>query len=338
MNRSRIEWIDTVKGVAILTVMLGHIDWGENPLCIWIYSFHMPVWFFLSGVLAYHSRGASSPPLSRFAVGKAESLLYPYFTFSLISIAYVTASLGFGKETALLLLAMISLLGISGAMWFLPVMFFSSVLFESLRRCRIHSGLIAAILPVLIYFGDRYTPFEYYYAVQRVMISLSFIFLGYAFEMLTDKMPDRKNMKLITGLVMLTCGMLLSRTNGLVDLHYGTMNNMFRYYALAMLGCVGLCLTGESLSLPGWLKAPLIYWGRNSLIILATHVNLPFISKSRSVFSLLLGPNGTGRRYLDDLIILLILLVFETVAIALINRFCKFLLHPKYLIKMNESR
>lgn len=49
-NRS----IDTLKGLLIFTVVLGHVLLGsldENPLRYLIYSFHMPVFFFISGYL-----------------------------------------------------------------------------------------------------------------------------------------------------------------------------------------------------------------------------------------------------------------------------------------------
>ena len=331
LNKTRIEWVDLVKGAAIVAVMLGHVDWGENPLCIWLYSFHMPVWFFLSGILAFYSRGTARPALSEYVRKKASGLLYPYFTFSLISIAYLTVFIGFGREIVLLLAAMASLLGISGAMWFLPVMFFSSVLFEALGRIRAPKALLLGILLLLIFLGDRYTPFEYYYAVQRVLISVSFIYLGYFFEMLSDLVREKKGPQLLAGAGLMLAGALLSGTNGLVDLHYGTMNNMFRYYSLALLGCAGLSLIGRNLTLPERITAPLRFLGRNSLIILATHVNLPFISWSRSLYALLAGADGLGNRYADDLVILLILLLFEAAVITLVNRFGKWLLHPQYL-------
>ena len=333
MAKKRVNWIDTVKGIAIVCVMLGHIDWGENPLCIWIYSFHMPVWFFLSGVLAYQARDTVKPTLPQYAVKKASSLLYPYFTFSMISISYITVCMGFGRHTVILLAAMLSLMGISGAMWFLPVMFFSSVLFEALRRLKIHGAVLFGLLIALIWLGDRYTPFEYYYAVQRVLISVSFIYLGYYYEMSVEFIQDKRSTELFAGFLFLVCGILSSASNGLVDLHYGTMNDMLRYYHLALCSCVGLCLVGSSLCLPTWLETPLRFLGKNSLIILATHVNLPYISLSRNIFSLLLGSDGTGHRYADDLVILFILLALEYLTIVLVNRFGRFLLHPKYLKK-----
>ena len=47
----RMTYLDCAKGVAIILVVLGHIDMGNNPLNNWIYSFHMPLFFVLSGML-----------------------------------------------------------------------------------------------------------------------------------------------------------------------------------------------------------------------------------------------------------------------------------------------
>ena len=63
---NRLEWIDTLKGVAIITVVVGHCVGGalaanyfKNDYLIvktifdFIYSFHMPLFFSISGFLFY---------------------------------------------------------------------------------------------------------------------------------------------------------------------------------------------------------------------------------------------------------------------------------------------
>ena len=47
----RIEYLDIAKGVGILLVVLGHNDFEVISLFVQrlIYSFHMPLFFFLSG-------------------------------------------------------------------------------------------------------------------------------------------------------------------------------------------------------------------------------------------------------------------------------------------------
>lgn len=48
-NSKRVEWIDTAKGIGLILVILGHLK--IDYLSAWIYTFHMPLFFFLSGVV-----------------------------------------------------------------------------------------------------------------------------------------------------------------------------------------------------------------------------------------------------------------------------------------------
>lgn len=46
----RYTWIDCMKGIGIILVVLGHI-YKDNFMGQWIYSFHMPLFLVLSGFL-----------------------------------------------------------------------------------------------------------------------------------------------------------------------------------------------------------------------------------------------------------------------------------------------
>lgn len=54
MVKQRIEYYDLCKAITIYLVVLGHIiteQWGDNSILrMWIYSFHVPMFMFLSGV------------------------------------------------------------------------------------------------------------------------------------------------------------------------------------------------------------------------------------------------------------------------------------------------
>lgn len=50
-RQTRIEWIDIVKGIGLLCVILGHLSAPNQIARILVYSFHMPLFFFISGYL-----------------------------------------------------------------------------------------------------------------------------------------------------------------------------------------------------------------------------------------------------------------------------------------------
>src|SRR5580700_2918929 len=91
----RSNVVDIVKGIAILLVVYGHTaqglvhrGWWAGPGASYsrtfIYSFHMPAFFFVAGLFVTGSiakRGSK-----HFAVDKMRTILYPYVLFALISV------------------------------------------------------------------------------------------------------------------------------------------------------------------------------------------------------------------------------------------------------------
>lgn len=91
---TRSNIVDIVKGIAIALVVYGHTaqgmihrNWWVGPGAIFsdefIYSFHMPVFFFVAGLFVMSSltkRGSR-----HFAIDKMKTILYPYVLFAIIS-------------------------------------------------------------------------------------------------------------------------------------------------------------------------------------------------------------------------------------------------------------
>ncbi len=76
----RLDWVDALKGLAILAVVAGHI-WTRGPLRDAIYAVHMPLFFILSG---YTARFVPWALLLRRCV---QSLLLPFLIFSALLLA-----------------------------------------------------------------------------------------------------------------------------------------------------------------------------------------------------------------------------------------------------------
>ena len=122
MQTSRITYIDALKGMAIILVVWGHIldksllD-GTVPLYKWIYSFHMPLFIFLSGLFAYKGmEHITWQNTAAFIKKKAARILLPFITI--------------GGLYSLLIennpLAVYT--GEKGGYWFLPALFYCMLL------------------------------------------------------------------------------------------------------------------------------------------------------------------------------------------------------------------
>lgn len=75
--KNRIEWIDTAKGLGLIFVILGHL---HTPyISTWVYLFHMPLFFFLSGV----TFSGEKYTFKQFIVKRLKTLVIPYFTLGI---------------------------------------------------------------------------------------------------------------------------------------------------------------------------------------------------------------------------------------------------------------
>ena len=60
MSKKHIEYIDTAKVIGLYLMILGHGCVNES-ITQWIYSFHMPLFFFISGMLHNDGSGQRVP-------------------------------------------------------------------------------------------------------------------------------------------------------------------------------------------------------------------------------------------------------------------------------------
>ncbi len=73
-ENGRILWIDVARGIAILLVVLGHCIGNLNdPGNRFILAFHMPLFFFLSGMCI----SENVIPAKNYLVKKVKNLLVP---------------------------------------------------------------------------------------------------------------------------------------------------------------------------------------------------------------------------------------------------------------------
>lgn len=83
----RIAYIDELKGLAIILVVLGHIVDGEEAfrsLYQFIYSFHMPLFMFLAGCTTFISYQRSEMSNIKFIWKRFANIMIPYFAWAFL--------------------------------------------------------------------------------------------------------------------------------------------------------------------------------------------------------------------------------------------------------------
>ena len=81
MNKGRILYIDYVKAFAIILVIMGHVNFANDSVKAWIFSFIMPLFFFCTGLVLNVREDFS---LKEILKNKIHRLILPYFIWALL--------------------------------------------------------------------------------------------------------------------------------------------------------------------------------------------------------------------------------------------------------------
>lgn len=133
-------------------MIIGHFGLNENILNRFIYSFHMPLFFIVSGML-YNNRKTVAETVKQ----KVKSLLIPYLSFGLLYVAVFCVWHGVKNgnwdncmvSIRSFLLFPTKDFPLESAMWFLPVMFITTVSYY-LLDARIKNKAVLSIVILLI--------------------------------------------------------------------------------------------------------------------------------------------------------------------------------------------
>jgi fucose 4-O-acetylase-like acetyltransferase len=287
----RIEYLDIAKGIGILLVVLGHNDFEVISLFVQrlIYSFHMPLFFFLSGYFLN-----TAVPFFEFFKKRFNALLKPFF-FTIFLIYFTSVSFEkMGFNTAIQRTVK-SLYG-SGhyldwvQLWFLPHLFAVSLyaflfimLVSKLRNRWITWGILLATLAIAVPFLNIFYPFplsilgkDYElwglpFSIDLVLVTGFFFILGYEVrQVTTEKTFDNGLILAVTGGIVLLLNLLFPYE---IDFNIRLYQSFLVNTAEAILGILFVLALARQFELRTTRLASFLkYLGNISLIILLFHV------------------------------------------------------------------
>lgn len=332
--RKRLPYLDSIKGIAIALVVLGHIlPMHTNGVSIWIYSFHLPLFYIVSGIL-HDVVDYSHLSVQDYVLKKTQSILYPYFVFSFIAILFLVVN-GLlvrsfdSAESALI--ETLSLFGYS-TFWFLPSLLFSEILTFCTARINKKENLpfecasIVAAVGVCILMSkyisqDAFKNIRVLSFVGRILLGYAFMLIGYYAHRLRKRIKLTNNRLLfcVVGFLLIGINVVLCPKEPNIDVHYFSLGNPVLFFTNALLGSYGIMLVCEALFRKNTVVS---YLGRNSLIVLITHrpLSILYILKRIVTRISLLGDWG------GYLFVFAGCILIELVLIYFINRFFRFLI------------
>ncbi len=278
--RQRIAFIDTAKAIGIVLVVIGHTPGIPAVAAELIYSFHMPLFFFISGYLLPPAR--QSMPLAQAWGKSARSLLVPYLFFFLISFLYWLATRGLGDRAAKfagvgagdafasLFSGLSAELFVNPALWFFPCLFVCATVYAFLRRfLSAWSCLGVAIVGAVIAGITLPWPSRLPLGLDIAWIALPFYAVGAAMRT-EDWSPERLPRRLLLALlpVLVVLWGFFALQQGRVDFAFANFGDSLALYGLtAALGIALLLFI--SVLLPH--NRLTVWLADNSLIIFPLH-------------------------------------------------------------------
>ena len=323
-NKKRVEWIDFVKGIAILCVVWKHIKWEPDVFGKIICAFHMPIFFIISGILLFMKDEINNQSgWGGFIKKKAMSLLYPYFCFSIIGIFVLLLRHRF---TVGHIINTITLTGYS-VFWFLPCLFFTECLGYWIikNKNKKYNYVVMLGVGVVSIFGLQFIKAigienEYilsiFINIARICTSLIFVVIGYVgYEYLTENI----HIGFVTGIIFIISGVVAAVLNtGEVIIKDNILYNPILFFLSANMISWGIIFCVKNIKM----KSNVIhFWGRNSLIILVTHLPMAIVSIVTWKF-----PLKTNIYVLDCIVAFIVVMIIESILICVINKWFPFLI------------
>lgn len=241
---NRLEWIDFAKGIGIYLLVLGHMPSLPVLFTDWIYSFHMPLFFFLSGYVFNNKRKYS------FICEKAFiHLIVPYLCYNVIFLLIDIVL--FGKTSKVVLddcNNVISGQGAFGVIWFLLALFWVQLIYGLI--CKITKKKLRYCVVIFIviwgYIMSMLINFECYKLITA-MVALGFFAIGDYLKVSHKEfeMNNRVSFIIILGA---SVGLSLINSNAYktrIEMSGAIYNNLVLTYSCAVFGIQSVVMFSE---------------------------------------------------------------------------------------------
>lgn len=291
MEKRRIVWVDWMKALLIFFVVVGHtkIESSGSNLTSFIYLFHVPAFFFISGFLQSTRRGMGGQIW--------KSVKYLILAILFWNFFYIVLSNGCKllllllKHGDIMVLIQESLKSVVGTFccwnqaflpkitpfWFIWVLVVIKVLYAWLGNKSICMKSIFAMVCILYCIVANKTKCSLPFLLDRTFIAIPFYILGnifrikdYSTKILSLK-PWLKLVLILIGIVLLVWSLYIIGTYDMFSMYEYTANkSILWYYIISLVGTLTLLLCCEKLPYNKVVE----HLSEGTLLILALHLTL----------------------------------------------------------------
>lgn len=266
ITTNRIEYIDIAKGLGMILVVVGHCINGITFPGTWIYSFHMPLFFILSGICFSERK---YPTFLPFLKKRVKTLLLPCIYFSLLVTAFTFGLLD--KQICHELTR-----HLPGALWFVLILFFTEILYYFILQLTSKKVLRIFALISLLLLGLWLSRKEYIlpFSLSTIPIASFYYGIGHSYKAVINNIISihGTQFKIFTASLLLIFPAIITyHSNKSINLSANHFSEPeFLYLIISLSGSMGIIL----ISALNWIytKRIILYIGKNTLIILSLHM------------------------------------------------------------------
>ncbi|MBR5762847.1 MAG: acyltransferase family protein [Lachnospiraceae bacterium] len=277
----RVDSVDILRAVGILIMVMGHVGFG-GAFDRYIHSFHMPVFFLISGFL-YVSKPEVG--VGKRILKRAGRLLLPYVFYAVIN--YIFWLILECKDYSLWYEPLVKVvtyntkdLPICGALWFLTAMFFAEayyMLLDSAIKNSVVRSVTVIVVAVAASFLQNSTSFRLPLTIDIAVICMGFLELGRLCKKLDEsslikKISGSRIILFAVGVVLLAGNAVLSFVNEYVNIKSGWYGFVPLFWVNALIGSAAYLAFSvwfdKSAKETNVIKKALVNIGRRSMIFL----------------------------------------------------------------------
>lgn len=324
----RIVWLDYGKVIAIYLVVLAHTALCR-PAEGFIYTFHMPFFFFMSGYLFNY---AKYPSYIAFAKRRFRQLLVPYVVMNMITYLLwllVLKNVGSdaGEDVGALspLMAAITVNATEMVhdvpLWFLAALFLVENLYYLLYRNVRYRVTVSVLLLLLAVLNNMYNTVRLPFCIDISLVALLFYRLG-------NVMRERGDVLFKWYLFVLSAVVTVAvfMQNGKVAMHANYYNNIFLFITGGVAGCYSMAYICRLLQSLFGNSATVQAIARSTLPICAFHLIVFAVLKGVMLYILGLSPEILAGTFLPNALFALLSMVVCLLVAKIVNRFTPFVL------------
>ena len=268
-SKSRVEWIDFLRALAIFFVILGHQLPGKTAFFVFTSPIKIPLFFMITGFVFNYKRTSTKDFFKNLLL----KLVLPWL---ILTVPFVLLKAPF-KGISSIPTGLLDIIS-GNTVWYMPCCVIAEIIWFFTVKIGKKSALIIPLSLIVFAAGIAAGSFQVldFAMINRALIAQFFILLGYLFKSFEDKIAKMKPISAVVSFVLyLAMGVtsLIIWPDSCLDVHLNRYYNYPFCFAMIILGGAFLFFTGITVCNRHGTEFPglILFIGQNTLVFYILH-------------------------------------------------------------------